>query len=496
MTESSEGSHGVQLSAEEFLAEGDWAKSIDLARRYLADRNLKVAPSLSDEDVYAAAQILATGEDYVVTDLDVLRGPTTETQTEFNNLPGVEKLKRLIEQTGGRVYYGDEKARELREAAAAVENPDREVAAVVGPAESILDITDIVSLAESVKAAGPVRFLVSPLWPGDAYGVLGAEKKAGKTWADLDLAVSVALGLKWFGRYEVERSGAVVVYAGEGGARNIVRRVMAIADHKGVPFADLGGVLRVSERVPKLTDPRAMEAMREDLDAHPGTVLVIIDPLYLAAAGAKGSDLYAMGQALSGIQVVCQDAGAALVVTTHWNKTGTGSGADRFTGTGPAEWGRVLGSAAVERRGSMQEGDRGSEVTLKWEFTGSEIPETEFRIVRRVWADDPEDLGSPLHYAVTVTDEGSDYGSDRLSKTQERILGALTDTGPEKGRAVRRIGDALAEDGLGKPLREQTIRDALKALRARGDVDTDDEPGRHYGPGSGPTWWRVAATAG
>lgn len=53
----------------------------------------------------------------------------------------------------------------------------------------------------------------------------------------------------------------MVVYAGEGGARNILRRVMAITDHKGVPFADLRGVLRVSERVPKLTDPRAMDAM-------------------------------------------------------------------------------------------------------------------------------------------------------------------------------------------------------------------------------------------
>jgi len=229
------------------------------------------------------------------------------------------------------------------EAVASIENTDGDEAVLVGPATSILAITDIVSLAESVKDAGSVEFLVSPLWPGDAYGVLGAEKKAGKTWADLDLAVSVALGLKWFGRFEVERPGSVVVYAGEGGARNIVRRVQAIAEHRGVPFDDLRGVLRVSERVPKLTDPHAMEAVREDLAAHPGTALVIIDPLYLAAAGAKGSDLYAMGEALSGIQAECQDAGAALVVTTHWNKTGTGSGPDRFTGLVPPSGGGSSG---------------------------------------------------------------------------------------------------------------------------------------------------------
>ena len=44
-------------------------------------------------------------------------------------------------------------------------------------------------------------------WPADAYGVMGAEDKAGKTWAVLDLAVSVVGGTPLFGSLPVEVQG-------------------------------------------------------------------------------------------------------------------------------------------------------------------------------------------------------------------------------------------------------------------------------------------------
>jgi hypothetical protein len=41
-----------------------------------------------------------------------------------------------------------------------------------------------------------------------------------------------------------------------------------------------------------------------------------------------------MGEHLQEIQLLCQNVGAALDLTTHWNKTGEGSSASRFTGVG------------------------------------------------------------------------------------------------------------------------------------------------------------------
>src|SRR6266511_71327 len=83
--------------------------------------------------------------------------------------------------------------------------------------------------------ACPPAWLIEGLWPADAYGVLAAEDKAGKTWAALDLAVSVAAGHPWFGRFACPTPGRVLVFLGEGGERSIVRRLRASAAvaHRG-----------------------------------------------------------------------------------------------------------------------------------------------------------------------------------------------------------------------------------------------------------------------
>ena len=207
---------------------------------------------------------------------------------------------------------------------------------------------------------------------------------------------------------------------------------------------------------------------------------MLLDPLYLAAGGGKGKDLYAMGESLQAIQAICQQASAALVVCTHWNRGGEGTGPGRFTGVGPGAWGRVLGSAAVEQRHADPDGR--STVTLLWEFAGGEIPETRFRMRRRVWADDASDLGSAMHYEVEITDEGLEAIPDDLSPSQDRVLAGLKDGGNE---TVLSIGDAVAKDGRGKPLKKRTIQSALSVLLEKRLVDGSTEEGK---PGE---WWAL-----
>ena len=190
----------------------------------------------------------------------------------------------------------------------------------------------------------------------------------------------------------------MTLFLGEGGRRGMVRRLDAVATSTA-PTPDLDG-LRVCYRVPRPDQPRAPDRPRRRARAYPPR-LVVVDPLYLAAAGARGSDLYAMGEHLQEVQLICQRAKAALVVTTHWNKTGDGSGASRFTGVGPGAWGRVLASAAVEQR-RVEAGS--STVLLRWEFTGGEIADSTVRVRRSIWAEG-EGLDAPLHYEVEVTEE-------------------------------------------------------------------------------------------
>ncbi|MEY2472684.1 MAG: hypothetical protein QOK28_2013 [Actinomycetota bacterium] len=330
-----------------------------------------------------------------------------------------------------------------------------------GEGAALLEFVSAKQLAFEVDNAPPVRFLCRPVWPADAYGVCAAEKKAGKTWQILDLAVSVASGTAWLGVYEVDQPGPVLLFLGEGGKRKMLRRFRAVCEDRGVKFEDLP--IELCFRVPHLTNMIQLALMAEKIGQQ-RPALVIVDPLYLAARGSKGASLYDMGEALEGIQNVAQHYDAALCIVHHWNQTGTGKGADRMSGAGPAEWGRVLVSASVESR-RIDPVDLASIVTLSLEFTGDEIPDTPLRIRRRVWTDDPDDLNSAMHYTVEeLAPAPPSDTADGLKPSARRVLDVLR--AATEPLTVRLIGDALAVDNTGlNPLKERTIQDALGALQ-------------------------------
>ncbi len=350
-----------------------------------------------------------------------------------------------------------------------------------------LVIEDLAEVIARVDAAGPPAWLIEGLWPADAYGVLAAEDKAGKTWAALDLAVSVAAGHPWFGRFACPTPGRVLVFLGEGGERSIVRRLRAIATHKAVDLDQLAAQpgLRLCFRVPKLRDGGDLAELEAELGERPAR-LVILDPLYLAAAGqANGGNLYEMGAILTPIQAICQAAGAALVVVTHWNKTGEGTGPKRITGAGPSAWGRVLASAAVAHRDTTPQG--ASAVVLSFELVGGEIADTRFRVRRTVRALDPADLASPLEYAAEVLADDDPAGTDpgdpaaRLRPSSGWVLAALRAGGPMQ--TVKQLGDATAAQG--HALKQRTIQAALADLEAAGLAEGTDDPNgraRYWSP--------------
>lgn len=154
------------------------------------------------------------------------------------------------------------------------------------PAAPVLAFEGLADMLARVDAAGPPAWLLRGIWPYDAYGVLAAEDKAGKSWAACDVAVAVASGTPWLHAYDVDLPGPVLLLAGEGGARNLARRLRAVAGGRGLDAEALA--LRVCERVPHLTNPAHLEALADELHAHPPR-LVILDPLYLAARGASGA---------------------------------------------------------------------------------------------------------------------------------------------------------------------------------------------------------------
>jgi hypothetical protein len=333
---------------------------------------------------------------------------------------------------------------------------------------SPLQIEDLRAMLERVDAAPIPEYLIRGIMAEGDHGMLAAEFKVGKTWATADLAVSVASGTPWLGRFEIGSVGPVLLFAGEGGERKIARRFRAICASRGLDAATLP--IRVCTRVPHLTKYAAMTLVEDEIERNHPT-LVIIDPLYLAARGAKSSDLFAMGEVLEAAQSICQRHGAALLITHHWNKTGEGKGAKRNSGAGTDAWGRILISLSKVEL-SKDPATGGTVAVLEFEFQGDEIADRSVLIRRRVWAEDQDSLTSPLHYEVEPIEFASIITDTRLSGLSPatvRVLEILE--ADDAVLTVREIGDRMAQLQDGRPvLKARTIQDSLNKLSKAGEV--------------------------
>ncbi|MDP9394868.1 MAG: AAA family ATPase [Actinomycetota bacterium] len=308
-----------------------------------------------------------------------------------------------------------------------------------------------------------------------------AEQKAQKTWNALDLAVSVASGTPWLGGLHVDTPGHVVVFLGEGGPGASVRRIRAICTSRGLTAEDLP--ITVCVRAPRLSDVGHMHMFAEHVAAMRPT-LVILDPLYLSAGGANGADLYAMGALLERAQHVCAELGAALFVVTHYNRR-EGRGASRFTGAGPAEWGRVLIGAGVVSR-HTDSSTLATTVLADLDVIGGEVPDQTFRVRRVIRAERPDDLDSPLQYDVAIVqNDDSVPVTDDTPPAARKLLEALA--AQDAPATASQLVDFISERH-GHGLRRETVSRHLNDLLKAGAVDCIDQ-------GNGlAKLWTLAAT--
>ncbi|MFD4124524.1 AAA family ATPase [Streptomyces globisporus] len=276
---------------------------------------------------------------------------------------------------------------------------------------------------DAFLSAEPPGWLIQGLWPKGAYGVLAAQKKAGKTWAGLDLAIAVASGGKWLGEFQCKQ-GKVVYALGEGSRFAALQRVRAIAEFHGV---DVENLIREDQLVPvlqpvQITNAKHLQRVRDWMDKYEPALLVV-DPFYLSQGTANGTNLAEMGETLREIQVICNSRGCSLMFVHHFKK-GSASGADQLTGVGLQEWARVIGVANIT---SEEQIDRGTQVTLKWSFSGEMAPAS-FSVVRQVWTDDPSRQDAPQHYTASVekaTGGKANEGKLPLTPVQDLLYDAI-----------------------------------------------------------------------
>ncbi len=362
------------------------------------------------------------------------------------------------------------------------QGPDPEAAPATSRAVAPpLEFVSLADLCARVDAAGPRRWLLRGIWPAGDYGVHSAATKAQKTWNTVDVAVSVASGTPWLGTIAVDDPGPVLMLAGEGGEADLVRRIRAVCASRDLKAEDLP--VTVLTRVPHLSNTGHLLQLAAVIDAQRPR-LVTLDPLYLAARGAKTSLLNEMGAMLEAPQHLCQAAGAALWVATHNNRRES-KGADQISGAGPGEWGRVLLLGNVKSRHLTDSATKETTVVVKVHVIGGGIPDQALLITRRIWSDRPDDLDAPLHYAVTVEEETDEDAPAGLSPAATKILAVLG--AADLPLSNKDIGDAV-KSKFGHGLTRPTISKTCAALVADGLVDEMETTG----PG-GAKFWTVAA---
>jgi hypothetical protein len=333
------------------------------------------------------------------------------------------------------------------------------------------------SFADLLRDPPPrLDWQLKPVLPQGAFGVLAAPRKyGGKSWFSLDVALSTAIGIPAFGGSFPTLGGPVITVTPEHGELSLRRRGHAVKNSFGDAFtSDFQMLWYRTQGVRFLDrdDVAGLDAACQQLIPK----LLVLDPAFKALEGADFSQLAEIGAVVSKIQDVAGSVGAAVLVSHHTVKRADARGLDRLSGVGLAEAADVV--LVGDRKSYHVVGGRTVQV-VRWEVEGRDIPGFTFDLSTEIGPVDPDDPEGPLEYSASVSlvGEEEDAESDELSFVQRRVLDVIRSFG-STGVSIRDIGDGLAADGKGKPLRRETIARVLDELVEAGLIDETDG-----------TWW-------
>ncbi len=163
--------------------------------------------------------------------------------------------------------------------------------------------------------------------------ILGGSSKSKKTWAQLDLAVSVATGKPFWG-FDTSQ-GRVLYINFEIPAPFMRERLLAVCRAKCVSQADLSGLDIWNLRGHALPAGAIVQQLVAGMESR-NYSLAIIDPIYKLSAGKDENSAGAMGELVGQLERIPVQTGAALEYAHHFSK-GNQAGKesmDRISGSG------------------------------------------------------------------------------------------------------------------------------------------------------------------
>ena len=143
--------------------------------------------------------------------------------------------------------------------------------------------------------------------------------------------------------------------------------------------------------------------------------------------------------------------------------------AGRISGAGPAEWGRVL-ITVKPISAHTDAATKTTDVVTELDFIGGQISDQRLRLRRKIWTDDPDNLDSPLHIEIEVSEGEESQNADNLPPAARKLLEAL---GTKSAAATSsELVDEIA-NRHGHGLKRETVSRHLNDLERRGLVESE-----------------------
>lgn len=183
----------------------------------------------------------------------------------------------------------------------------------------------VVHVSAIESEASPPRWLIEGLWGPESVGFLAGHPKAGKSWAGLDMAVSVASGTPCLGSFRVLEPGRALIYLAEDSLDAVRQRVASISRHRGLDLAAIDlHVIKTPELRLDLVEQRLR--LEETVRALRPRLL-LLDPLVRLHRldENRASDVSGL---LSHLRTLQRSFQLSVVLVHHTRKNDVASGPD------------------------------------------------------------------------------------------------------------------------------------------------------------------------
>lgn len=192
------------------------------------------------------------------------------------------------------------------------------------------------------------EWLIEGVWQKSSHGIIAGEPKTYKSMICTDMAVSVASGKPFMGKYKVKTQGPVMFIQEENSPWLVKDRTLKVANARGA----LNGFARMNDNILEAEMPDDLPLFflnnagfdftsQEDRDFLEESikdikpVMIIFDPLYLMLGSVDENSSKEVRPILAWLLNIRYTYHTAIIIVHHWNKSGKSErGGQRMLGSG------------------------------------------------------------------------------------------------------------------------------------------------------------------